>query len=937
MNKQPPVTLLPRDRIRRVLAVGALLGALTVSFVGYCSAQGPSSSPTVTARATAAATGTPTSAATATSIPTVGSVASVTEKRVIELFDSLLSTQVLALLLSIVLAAVAIKLNTARDGNGGPPDKTRAPRDHTEADAQKAEPETQIEPGARRATKRAASAFRWDVLLLTVVAVLLAAHGLGVSFGFTIQGILDKNPWLFGAVVLAILFRQPLGHLAEALSNRFLSGTVDLHLGQYVQIKLEEPPVAESAPPALPFSRSPFDFKTEPVVDESRLRFDLVPQIQILVSDFVARSWTRSHRNQRFLRDLTKARDALTDACQPPVDDADLRSALNRFVRALQAARFLDAGRLDDLRESYSDLDLMLNQIEARKNDDTLDRADCQILHCVGQAYALRKKWTAATKLLDPLVEKHHYLPAADTFLACFYNAYIEEAKLDQVSKKEKDIDKDDFLHWLSDKWEKRARALLEECKAADWKKFEASNKAFHLREVYKVLGAIYSLMAENLYQQDRYRLAENYLQLCIGTVEGEGCSALDHNNLADLYCRLGRYKDAHEQLRLAFKGPDPPESIFYFTRAEVFRAQKKPWRAIEVLLSYTQHQVRPRERYDIESYLCNQIFAAKLAATVGDLGRSKFALSKDILERAATFLQDQGGHLDERTRRELEGEIEDLRGAAYMELTDCEGKAIAALKRALKARGDESTESQWKRTILLARAHVRLARTLRRKLSWTEAARERLAAETRLQQTLARLAEFPVADAPTLGRRGQRFRMHFDALVANQELAEECFQQGEFEAPRGRLEKVIKSLWDTLNDYAKDDASSDALGVDRALLRRQLELYRAYGDFLLGRALARLTPERVAEVRAPLERARGADGTLTPWVDFELGRFLLEAAAKNADDLTLYQDAVARLESAAAAEQPAPRREALNLLRIAYVQRAALMSRSRKSPQKAD
>jgi|GEM_PF-3838803 len=769
------------------------------------------------------------------------------------------------------------------------------------------------------ALRRSDKPVRWDLVfgllavLLTVYAVWSSAPNLG-----GLSTIFSANPWLFATLLILLLFRQTVREVVAALAKRLEAGSVDLNIGQVVKIKIEEPSITDAAPSALPFSRSPFEIESESVVDESsRIRFDLLPQILLPITDIVADLWSNEPENQGHRDTLDKARDALKTSRQSSV-----RTSLDTFVAALRDCRFLKCNDLLRLREASRELKAILTEIETKKPVSQLNDGDRLILHCLGIANALDEEWVAADALLAPLVDDLKYLPAADTYLACKFNAYIKEK-----TSEDTDLDAKEFLAWFLDTWVAEAERLLDDCDKANWTKlFPLNNKGFHMRELYKVLGGIYSIVAENFSNQEYYAAADK----CTQQIENQ--NALDHNNLADLYRKMGRYEDARHEIDQAFRlSGDASRPIFYYTRAEILRAQGRLWEGVEALNVYTE--ARARKDDEIRWYIRNQIFAAKLVAEDSSFGRWKLALSIDILERAKAFLEREKARVQADQRRSLECELNELIGIAYLELPHCEEKSISALEDSLRVCADDRSEAQrkrtvrleaqWKRTVALARAHVRHARSLRQRTSIRDAERHRLEAERRLEDSESKLSAFPVDDVSP-GRAARRFRLHFDAFIANQELAGELFQQGALEAAKARLDGTVEKLWRELGGFLKKDQAREALAGDLAEMRAQLARYRAYRDFLLGRISARLTPDLVTEVRAAFDRSRNVEGMLTPWVDVELGTFLLSAAEKN-KDMTIYDEAIACLESAASADQLAPRREAVRVLTLAYARRPQL------------
>jgi hypothetical protein len=277
--------------------------------------------------------------------------------------------------------------------------------------------------------------------------------------------------------------------------------------------------------------------------------------------------------------------------------------------------------------------------------------------------------------------------------------------------------------------------------------------------------------------------------------------------------------------------------------------------------------------------------------------------------------------------------------------------KAIAELTSAMEClqatitNRSERAEDQWRWKIALAMAYAGQARIDRSDSSLVEAERNLQNAANCLEATLKSFdTEFPIAGAPTSRDRAARFRLHFDALLANYEVAEECVFQGVLNGARRRLDDVLEPLRRKLYDFVEHESiATEVLGDKIAEMRNQLDRCQAYFAFLAGRIMIRrkadavCKSDEIAEIGKKMNEARQVDSKLTSWVDLELGAFLLANANRQGDNPDPYKQAISILEAAANAGQVTPSREASRLLQIALAKHSVAVRRAKQLAGKAE
>jgi tetratricopeptide (TPR) repeat protein len=753
--------------------------------------------------------------------------------------------------------------------------------------------------------------------------------------GSSILEFITKNNWLLALLLLFWWSPKLLEDLIAALVDIFRRRGFSVEF-RGVRFEVAEAPI--DAAEAEPSSRSPFEIDPEPVVEGTAILHDLAPQIQFGVSDYVAQVWAKGSGRQA-ADEMRQARGRLERACAAATDGRALEPALVEFAYALERSRFLEAKQLLGLLKRYPRLGTLLAQIQARK--DILSARNVLVLHGLGVAFAQDDEWADGQKTLEAVVQ-HGYLPAADTWLSCLYNNFIRQS----VISTKVDFDANEFFQWFYDELLPAAEDLRARLDAADWSTFppgDASNVGYYKREYWKTMGTILSMVAENLSSRERreqlFGDAERYLTSCTFPIDGEPASALDYSNLADLYRQVERYEEAHAALQVALSQPDGRDPIFYETRAMIFWKQQQPLRALLALQEYTEADARLGSDSDVAQYLENQMLAAKLASWVQDSGPPSLILATNILERAQRFLDEQAQRLDAMHAATLRCRIGDLLGYAYLQLPGSESRAVDVLECICELRPeDDPPDASWRRTLNLARARVRLSRWLRRNHS-AGAAPQLERAQTLLATSEATLTDFPADVGEAWGRRSRHLRLQLDTLIVNQEMAEECFYQGELLRAQARLQGPIATLLTRLGASLEDvrlraAVNRDLKGVDAT---DRWTLYQARQLFFLARIEARSDsslkdPAGIERVQQRFHGARGWNKELDCCIDLELGQFLLTLALQGSGDVvSWYHQAVRAFERALDSRQPATRDAALHALLSAYSQRAGVEQRQRQ------
>jgi hypothetical protein len=312
-----------------------------------------------------------------------------------------------------------------------------------------------------------------------------------------------------------------------------------------------------------------------------------------------------------------------------------------------------------------------------------------------------------------------------------------------------------------------------------------SGNAPYYEREVAKTLGTIYSILGDySALRREHYlQLAESYLDRCARLLHGENPSALDHNNLADLYRQLDKCKEAQREIDLAFREkPDVLDPTFVQTQAMIFWRQKQPLRALLETQRYGEDHAEHADSDDMDQFIQNQILGARLAANIeADHNDSYLGLASKLLEKARAFVS-RKFEPNSKTAIRL-STIDELLGFAYFELPGQEALSVKAFERIQEALAGVAVPPtiEWRRKLGLAKAQTRLARAERRRYSAETSRLYWLAAKNVLQDSARVVNEhFSLASDVELPFPARNFRFSLDTVIADQDLSEESFWQGQ-------------------------------------------------------------------------------------------------------------------------------------------------------------
>ncbi|HEX7836259.1 MAG TPA: hypothetical protein VF469_02285, partial [Kofleriaceae bacterium] len=184
------------------------------------------------------------------------------------------------------------------------------------------------------------------------------------------------------------------------------------------------------------------------------------------------------------------------------------------------------------------------------------------------------------------------------------------------------------------------------------------------------------------------------------------------------------------------------------------------------------------------------------------------------------------------------------------------------------------------------------------------------------------------IAAAPDPRGKGLRARLAFAALVANQELAEECFLSGN-EPDAGEALTRVRALLSALAEFLARDEAQVALGDDFIKLRTGHRKVDVLCEFVLARLEMRRDPDDLTGLRGHIAKARETpDARLQSLIQLELGAFLLGRAVLKRDR-ALYDEALGFLDRAAMSHEELPRAEAARLAAVARAQPVAVAKKS--------
>jgi hypothetical protein len=751
--------------------------------------------------------------------------------------------------------------------------------------------------------------------------------------------------WAWVALVLLIVFRKSVAALLEALKTALADRAVTFDVAS-VKIQVSErgsDPWEERSPG---FSRSLLEIEEAPVRERSSILSEIAPQLLFPLSSYMARRWVTGAPGAAAAKAMQAARDTLRAACEAAHTFPNVRRHLLTFVQPFVEARFFEADRFGELLARYPVLADGIRALEPR--DLAQDPDDFLILHAAGVAYAQREDWAAGSTILEAILWKEQqplYPRAADTWLACAYHSHLEKA---QKEKPGVDIESAEFFDAI-DSLLRRAERVAGEMRAMP-------GSGYYLRELLKVIGSIASILGERSRTPEKkaryFDEALRALVECTGPIDGDPPSPLDHNNLADLYRQMGDLHrqigaaqvsaaydaKAHREVDLASPSGDPSDPAFENTRALIFAGEKQALKGLLALERYGEAAAAGADRPDLVQYVENQILAAKLAAAVeADLPAGCLGLTTAKLEAARGFVERQREQLGA-AADELQAQIEELLGYAYLQVPGHESRAVDAYGR-LGARGDnEAADVRWRRQLGRAKALSRLAGSQRRAFSVEAARRFWKDAFAGLASSGTAVKAFGLeAGVASVPRRVRHLRLRLDTVIALQAVAEEGVREGERLDARNLVDQeteILASLRTALSDLALQ------LGLGGALteVESQVRECAARRCYVLGRILIRDDPSfndagLVDKVETNFAAARGAGADLDCRIDLELGEFLLAAAAAGKGDLRVrYEQAVASLERAAGRNAPALRAETVRALAEAYAWRPTILKKARAS-----
>jgi tetratricopeptide (TPR) repeat protein len=800
-----------------------------------------------------------------------------------------------------------------------PTDKKAAPEDRTEGKENKISETIKEEP---------ASIFDGAVKFIDAVRVFISAIFIN---------------WIFIVFIVLYLFQESIRKILDRLAEAMGGGgvTLDVLSGK---LQISDRLIEASENHTTLFSQSPFEIKTRPGRDEATTLGEIVPQLTFAVTDYVGQCRFKEDQGVA-AEEMIKAGRALNETCRRMHTFQDVKPALVAFCKKLEKTCFLEKHDLMVLLDEHQFVRDGIDRIQPGNGGaEALGSEDLLILHCVGVVYAHKEKWTRARTLLDKIVWKNkepYYLPAGDAWLSCVYHEHIMSLE----NQSELDFDSPKFFA-VVDEFIDRGQRILEAMKKVDWKTFPhiSSPPGYYKRELLKAIGNIASILGEYSKLADQkskyYDLAEKNLEACTKVIDGDPPSALDHNNLADLYWQRGKYIEAHQELKKALDSSKDPDPTFYSTRAMIFWKERQPWKGMLALDCYGEAEARQAAAHgvhqDVYQYFENQIFWAKLADAVDPMNRDPYLMMVTRkLENARRFLNEPNikSAFDSDGASKLQVKIDDLLGFAYLQLPGHEIRATEVYDRLSEAGAmNPKEELGWRRRINHAKVLTRLARSQRRTFSSQIAAQSRHHAMTTLADSEKALQSFGLDDGLPVVKRSKHFLLHLDTVITMQDLAEENFCGSELQVAKELLEKettILTSLRATLNT---DADLVQSLGDKLDAVRSKVRLCEAQRCFLHGRIQLGLDPsfsssDLISKIEGDLNAARGVDPTLDCGIDLVLGEALLGAALAGKGDVSsLYERAVTSFELAMTRDSPELRAESIKALADAYARRNTVM-----------
>ena len=738
--------------------------------------------------------------------------------------------------------------------------------------------------------------------------------------------------WQLAAVLIFFFARTPLMALIDEIRRSMSRRPVDIEIGQ-VKVKLHDLP--DDAIAVIPvLSPSPFEFGEDGALATAGQVQGVPPQLLFHASDYVAKDWEkRDAAGRRAVTAMDDAYKALITTLEMfEVTVPQVKPALITYARALEAARFRLAPRFAALIAANSKVRKVL---EEAKQASPPGPDHVALLHAAAVASGQAGDWQSASDWLKPIAWKDDaplHPQAAVMWLAAAYQSSLStpQGPADPAAVAAGVTD-------LLDKGDKLLKALETDVGWAA--RGLKSPRGFYLREVYKDLGAIASIVAEYAADaaaaQRLFDRAAPYLIRCTETLEGEAASAIDYNNLADFYRQLGdaaalrgqraqaqtHYAAADEQMMRVFAATRPGDPAFHNTAALLYQAEGRHAEALRVLAEYSSDlALSPAaDRQDREQYLDNQILAARL--TVGPMPTLlSLTQARAILMAADSFLDRTRGEFTPGTCSRLLTEILQLLAFAELQLPNAELAAALTFGRLF-------ADAEWKPAPLVAlrarigraRARGRAARVYRRRAEPQQAAAMRESAVKDAAEIVKALDNErlePDAAAPRTG-------LWIDATRALLLLAEEELSASELGEARKHGDAAGKLLMAL-------DAVAVAAGADGPLRIPSREQSARLA--LLDIQLLRLADpdldkaETITTVRSRIAGARGFNARYESLADLALASLLLRSVQlRRGDPPRDYDAAVMALERASERDVPSLRGEIIRELARAYGMRVSV------------
>jgi hypothetical protein len=754
-----------------------------------------------------------------------------------------------------------------------------------------------------------------------------------------ISGVLS---WAVVTVILLIVFRAQFTELLKSLISAIHDRGVQLDLGTVMKLQVTEPPIdsVEELPGA---SESPFDLPDDSSASDVAALREIAPQLGFDISDSVGR-YHKDDDHGRPALEMRAAREALRGLCETPRHtDVELRIALVGFARRFEAARFLEGRRFAEMLNEHAALRNMVNGLPTV--DPVREADNFVVLMAVATAYAQEgRNWVGARAALERIALKDRgpwYLPAGALWTSCEYLAYL--ATIDGDFDPEAYFGKVDELAAVG-------TAFVEAIKAGPWPHGLGAPHAYYIREALKGLGFVLSIAAEYAVDRtqrgDLLRRSEKLLEDCAQDMPSEAASAIDFNNLADLFRQVAVFTKPdkpdvaddyyRKALDYSLRAIDRRDPAFFHTRALIFYNQGRIGESLETLASYRAEEADQGDPQDLTQYIENQIFAAKLLWRAGTDGEPPdWERLVWTLERAMAFVERRRNRWGVSQADRTIAEIHQMLGFAYLQWPGHESKAITAINHLFDLEHVKiPVVSHTRSRLYRGQARTRWARTQRRQFTRGSAASARKDAATDLMAAAGRIR--PIIEKPQAGGAAEQrtWRLALDIAVALQSLADERFVAEERAAVRELTDEQGKIL--SCVRAARLDGT--IVGDDQRQVFERLDHCQMRRSFLAARVAIASDPliaddTLIHSASVSLNEARGLDADLDCHVDIVLGELLLNAARLGKGDVAaLYRAAVDCLERAIRHDAPTARTEATLALAAAYSARRSILRKAKPS-----